>query len=216
MTDKLDIWNQVKRPPAEALKTIKGGRLTGMTDISPMWRYKKLTEVFGPCGDGWTYEIKRTWTENGPDGQVMAFAQVDLILSVYARGGGYEVHRIPGIGGSSLVAKESAGLRGSDEAYKMAVTDALSVAMKMLGVGADIYMGMWDGSKYKEDAAPTVKIDHKKKKEFAEQVRDCLQKGDEHGLKQLWAEWDTDEKVILWAMFNSQERSAMKSIGGDA
>ena len=47
-----------------------------------------------------------------------------------------------------LVEKEKAGLHFNDEAYKMAETDALSVAMKALGVGANIYSGMSDGSKY--------------------------------------------------------------------
>ncbi len=60
---------------------------------------------------------------------------------------------IPGIGGSMLVAKEQSGLHTSDEAYKMAITDALSVAMKMLGVAADIYAGLWDGAEYKTNEA---------------------------------------------------------------
>jgi hypothetical protein len=47
-----------------------------------------------------------------------------------------------------LVPLEAGGLYANDEAFKMAVTDALSVAMKMLGMGADIYAGLWDGSKY--------------------------------------------------------------------
>ena len=55
---------------------------------------------------------------------------------------------IPGTGGSHFITKEKAGLYTSDEAYKMATTDALSVAMKTLGVAADVYMGLWDGSKY--------------------------------------------------------------------
>ena len=46
---------------------------------------------------------------------------------------------IPGTGGSSLVAMERSGAYVSDEAYKMALTDALSVAMKSLGVAADVY-----------------------------------------------------------------------------
>ena len=41
----------------------------------------------------------------------------------------------------------------SDEAYKMAVTDALSVAFKAFGMAAEVYLGNWDGSKYK-DAPP--------------------------------------------------------------
>ena len=40
-----------------------------------------------------------------------------------------------------LVTKERDGLRTNDEGFKMATTDALSVAMKMLGVAADIYAG---------------------------------------------------------------------------
>ena len=42
--------------------------------------------------------------------------------------------------------KESRGMFFSDEARKMAYTDALSVAAKMIGVAADVYMG--HGSKY--------------------------------------------------------------------
>ena len=33
----------------------------------------------------------------------------------------------------------------------MALTDALSVAMKQLGVAAKIYEGLWDGSKYRDE-----------------------------------------------------------------
>ena len=32
----------------------------------------------------------------------------------------------------------------------MAVTDALSVALKSLGVASAVYEGLWDGSKYRE------------------------------------------------------------------
>ena len=45
---------------------------------------------------------------------------------------------MPGNGGSMLVENERPG-RTSDECYKMALTDAISVACKALGVGADVY-----------------------------------------------------------------------------
>ena len=35
----------------------------------------------------------------------------------------------------------------------MAVTDAFSTALKMIGVAADIYADKWDGSKYKDEPA---------------------------------------------------------------
>jgi hypothetical protein len=137
-------WNLVKTPPETALKQITGGRLKGMTDISPMWRIQVMTEVYGACGIGWTYEIKRTWQEPGAEGQIAAFCEVELLIkdkSEWSRG-------IPGLGGSMFVAQETRGLYTSDEAYKMALTDALSVAMKAIGVGADIYMGKQNESKY--------------------------------------------------------------------
>lgn len=150
------IWDAVKRPPESALKQIKGGRLTGMTDVNPQWRYRAMTEVFGPCGQGWKYEIARTWTDAGTEGQILAFAEIHL----WWNDGEQWQGPIPGIGGSMLVAKERDGLRTNDEAFKMATTDALSVAMKMLGVAADIYAGRWDGTKYKEEdvATPTIKM----------------------------------------------------------
>jgi hypothetical protein len=145
--EKLQLWNAVKRPPKEALKTIQAGRLKGMSDINPQWRLQIMTEMFGPVGIGWYYEVVSLWTEQGATGEVMAFAHIHL----YTKNGEAWSAPIAGIGGSALVAKESNGLRANDEAYKMATTDALSVAMKQLGIAADIYMGLWDGSKYKED-----------------------------------------------------------------
>ena len=60
---------------------------------------------------------------------------------------------IPGTGGSMFCANERNGPNCSDECYKMATTDALSVAAKALGVGADIYWQA-DSTKYTTDAAP--------------------------------------------------------------
>ena len=56
--NNLEIYNKVRQVPESAQKTIKGGRLKGMTDINPMWRIKTLTDLFGPCGIGWYYEVK--------------------------------------------------------------------------------------------------------------------------------------------------------------
>lgn len=142
--EKMKIWDAVKQPPKTALKQISAGRLKGKTDISPQWRYQVMTEQFGPCGVGWKYEIKRVWSEPTIEDQVFAFAEVNVFIKTED---GWS-DPIPGIGGSMAVAKENRGPYASDECFKMAVTDALSVALKMLGVAADIYAGLWDGSKY--------------------------------------------------------------------
>jgi hypothetical protein len=148
------VWEKLARPPASALKAIQAGRLKGKSDINPMWRIKAMTEVFGQCGDGWKFEIVRLWTEAGSDGQVFAFAHVNLFVrtSQFIEDKKWN-DPIPGIGGHYLIVKESSGLHANDEGYKMAITDALGTAMKMLGVAADVYMGLWDGSKYKDETA---------------------------------------------------------------
>jgi len=142
--NNMRYWEKVKAPPVSALKKISGGRMNGKTDISPMWRIQAMTELCGPCGEGWKYTIDKLWTEPGVSGEVMAFA----LVSVYFRTADGWSEGVQGIGGNMLIAKESAGLRSSDEAYKMAVTDALSVAFKSLGFAAEVYLGNFDGSKY--------------------------------------------------------------------
>jgi len=141
-----DTYRALSQPPKWALRQIQAGRLRGKTDINPQWRIQAMTETFGACGVGWRYEVANKWTEPGPDGQIFAFADVN----VYIRVNGEWSEPIPGTGGNMLVDKESKGLHANDEAYKMAVTDALSSALKMLGVAADIYAGAWDGSKYRK------------------------------------------------------------------
>ena len=144
--DNLKLWDKVAKPPKEALKEIKGGRLSGMTDIKPQWRYKAMTEQFGPCGVGWRYDITKQWTEPGSDEQIICYVNIELFFLH----DGVWSEAIPGTGGSMIVTKERAGLHTSDEGYKMALTDALSVAMSRIGVAAEIYMGNWTGSKYKD------------------------------------------------------------------
>ena len=144
----LDIWDKLRRPPKEALKTIKGGRLSGMSDVNPQWRIKAMTEQFGAIGFGWKYRIAERWNEH-LDNQVACFVKIELFYKV----GDVWSEPVEGLGGSMLLTMEKNGLYCSDEGYKMALTDALSVAMKQLGVAADIYAGLWDGSKYK-DAKP--------------------------------------------------------------
>ena len=151
-----ELWDALNRPPKSALKPIKAGRLKGMSDINPQWRYRALTEQFGPCGFGWKYEVNRLWLDPGANGEVIASAQISLYVKLDDKWS----EPIPGIGGSKLIAKESMGAHSNDEAYKMAITDALGVAAKMLGVAADVYMGLWDGSKYVDPgvkATPTQK-----------------------------------------------------------
>lgn len=154
----LDLYNRIREVPKEALKTIIAGRLKGMSDINPMWRIKKLTEEFGVCGFGWRYEILRMWAEKGGGDVISSFVHINL----YVKMNGEWSEAIQGVGGSSFVTNEKNGLYTSDECYKMALTDAISVACKALGIGADVYWDK-DTTKYnKIQPQPTPTIDNRK------------------------------------------------------
>lgn len=148
--ENMELWEKLKAPPSWAKKKITGGRLSGMTDIKPQWRYQVMTEVFGACGTGWAFNIEKLWTESGSDDQVFAFAQVCV---TYKEGEKWS-EPVQGVGGSMLVKKESKGPHQNDEAFKMAVTDAIGTALKMIGVGADIYAGHTSG-KYPTEQKPS-------------------------------------------------------------
>ena len=153
----LDLYEAIRNVPKEAQKTILGGRLKGMTDINPMWRIKTLTEQFGVCGVGWKYEIVNKWIET-----TMAKDEIaaNVEINLYVKIGDKWSEPIPGIGGSMLVAREKNGLYVDDECYKKALTDAISVACKALGMGADVY---WqnDRTKYTKPEQTDVKAEQK-------------------------------------------------------
>lgn len=62
--------------------------------------------------------------------------------------------------------------------------------------------------------AEIVKIDQKVKDAVVTQSREAIASGDDLKLKQIWSEFDTDQKVVLWGLFNSQERRTMKELMG--
>lgn len=132
--ENLELYNKLREVPKEAQKEITGGNLNGMTDINPMWRIKMLTQTFGVCGIGWKYVITKQWME-ACGNNVSCFCNIDLYIKV----GNEWSEPIPGTGGSHFADTVKSGLRISDECYKMALTDALSVSMKALGMGADVY-----------------------------------------------------------------------------
>ncbi len=141
----LFIFNKVRKVPNNALKQINAGRLKGMSDVNPVWRILAMTDTFGVCGVGWKYEITKQWTE-AYGNEIKGFCNINMYIKV----DGKWSDAIPGTGGASFVAMERNGAYVSDEVYKMALTDALSVAMKSIGVAADIYFskGADLGTKY--------------------------------------------------------------------
>lgn len=143
--ENLELYNKVRKVPQEAQKEITAGRLKGKTDINPMWRIKTLTEQFGICGLGWYTELIRKELTEGADGEVVATVEINLYVKVNNEWS----KPIYGIGGAMFISNEKNGKYNDDDAYKKAYTDAISVACKALGIGADVYYAK-DATKYDE------------------------------------------------------------------
>lgn len=140
--DNMDIYSKCSTAPDNALKKIQAGRLKGKSDINPMWRIKTLTEIFGPAGVGWYYTIEKQWLEPHANGEVAAFCNIAL----YYKTGDEWSKPVYGMGGSMFASNERNGVYVSDECFKMALTDAISVACKALGFAANVY---WEADRTK-------------------------------------------------------------------
>lgn len=139
----MSIWDRVCNTPPERTQKFQysaGGRQ--FNDVNPQWRLQVLTETFGPCGHGWGYEIMERWREKWGD---VECCYVMLRLWYFDKELKQTCFTGPQIGGTAVT-------YSPDECWKMSVTDALGKCAALLGVAADIYLGVFD-TKYRDKAA---------------------------------------------------------------
>lgn len=147
MSDNMRIWDALSKTDPKHTKSFsRAGGFKG-TATKPIWLTMRLTEKFGPCGHGWGMEK--------PEFQVVSAADEILVFCTVALWyvDGEKRGTVYGVGGDKVLAKRQSGSFASDEAFKASYTDALSNAMKQIGVAADIHMGLFDDSKYRDEVA---------------------------------------------------------------
>ena len=182
------FYHKFMETPKDAQKSFDNGRFSG-TDINPMWRIKILTEVFGPSGFGWwTQNVRYEFVEadltrpnanNVVKKEVAVFCELELVVKDPESG---EISQpIYGVGGNTFIAEGKYGPRSSDEAKKMAYTDALSIACKSLGIGHDIWYSN-DRTKYTmgNDTTTPPPAPEKKSTKKDEKVEDAPAAPAEH------------------------------------
>jgi hypothetical protein len=144
--DNLEFWNALKRTDPKATKPFqRPGGFRG-TQIDPAWRLQIMTEVFGPVGKGWGYE-QLEWT--------VAERMVFICCRVWYIDPqtGEKYFTGPQWGGTEMVRRNRDGTeRPDDECFKMSMTDAIGKCMLQVGLAADIYLGQFDDSKYREES----------------------------------------------------------------
>jgi len=194
---KTDLWDRLgKTDPKHTKPFQRSGGFKG-TSIKPIYSYRRMTEEFGPCGEGWGINEPTFQVVPGSDGEVLVYCTASIWY-------GNKEKVVFGVGGDKAVVKQSSGLRGDDEAFKKAFTDGITNALKMIGVGADVHMGMFDDDKYvnalKEDFAeqktavevPTLIV----KNEFMVECREAI------------ANYSDAEKLLTW--WNSADQKELR------
>ena len=128
MADNMCIYNAGRAIPQGAVKKITGGAYgkAGLSDINPQWRIEKMTEIFGPCGDGWTWEPLEVWINDG-----VCYAH---IIVQYLTNNGEYSKPIHGYGGTVM-----GRMSDDSDVYKSTITDAVSNALRYIGIGADVW-----------------------------------------------------------------------------
>lgn len=140
MTEKTALWDKLgKTDPKHTKDFTRGGGFRG-TAIKPMFSYRRMTEEFGPCGQGWGI--------GEPSFQVVIAGEETLVYCTVSIWYEKREQTVFGVGGDKVAGKNKYGVQTDDEAFKKAFTDAVTNALKLIGVGADVHMGMFDDSKY--------------------------------------------------------------------
>lgn len=154
------IWDQVyKTDPAHTKQaTVSGQKITS---ISGMAMIMRATEVFGPVGTGWGWEVaEERFDKGGPifdeskdkDGKVSRevigyeTGHTIKIRLWYMQDG--EQKEIYQYGCTPFMYRSKWGITTDTEAPKKSLTDAIKKALSMLGFSADIFLGMFDDRDY--------------------------------------------------------------------
>jgi len=147
------LWDSLGRTDPSHTKGFKrAGGFEG-TAIKPMWSFKRMTEQFGPVGLGWGVNEPSFQVVPGDNREVLVYCTVSVWYREAEAEGSQNVF---GVGGDKVVTyikpnekyNRPERWENDDEAFKKAYTDAIGNALKLIGVGADVHMGLFDDSKY--------------------------------------------------------------------
>jgi hypothetical protein len=143
----MELWDKLRRvDPVHSKPFTRAGGFKG-TAVKPSEQERLMTETFGPVGIGWGM-TKPEYHEVVAGQEILVYCTVGM----WYLHGGQKSDTFWGEGGDKIVTVRANGtVSVDDEARKKSLTDALGNAMKRIGMAADIHMGRWDDSKYREE-----------------------------------------------------------------
>lgn len=146
--NNLDLWEKVQKTDPQYTKKGKKGAYQ-FTSISPIYQFKKATEVFGIQGIGWGIVVgSEVFTEKEYGSTVILSYDATLFFNVDGERGEIPIHA------SEKASYQTQGdngyLKVDDEVRKKVVTNAKTKGLSELGFNADIFMGEFENPDYIE------------------------------------------------------------------
>lgn len=167
-TDNLSIWKQVQRTDPRFTKTLEGAGFQG-TSINSNYMFMRATEIFGPVGEGWGYEVvEEKFLDGKPltepvmennkqvalrylrdaDGSLFCEQNHSIKIQFWYRSKDGKCCYFESYGATPYRYQTQYGIKVDSEVIKKSLTDAIKKALSMLGFSSDVFMGMHDNPEY--------------------------------------------------------------------
>lgn len=178
MTDNLRHWTRFEDIDPKFTKPITGKAYKG-TSPNPQYVIKCLTEIFGPVGEGFGWEVlAEDFTHLGEE--VLHWCRISFWHTDRA-------NVFQAYGQTKALAKTSNGLKADEDAPKKSLTDAIIKAASHVGIAANIFLGRWDDQSHVEAVNAEYRAEERREKAAAapkpddsavQEAVDCFAKAD--------------------------------------
>lgn len=189
----LDLWEAHADIDPKYTKAITGKAYKG-TSPNPQYVIKCLTEMFGPVGQGFGWEVlSEAFTPLGDE--ILHWCRIRFWHTK-------REHYYEAYGQTKALMKTRNGMMSDEDAPKKSLTDAIIKAASQLGIAANIFLGRWDDQKYVAEVDKEYRQDEqatKPKSPTLEALLTNLAKQETHAAS---VEWKAKQKREIAALSN--------------
>lgn len=194
-SDNLKLWRNVMRTNPRYTKDLSGTGFEG-TSINGEYMIMRATEMFGPIGIGWGFDVIEDKMLPGAPmseaiyegnkfvgkklirdaaGNMITSLHHSLKISFWYIKEGVK-GSITSFGATDyMYMTAKSGIKVDGEAQKKSLTDAIKKSLSLLGFSADVWLGLYDDAAYKAESKLEFEIkDESQKADDSTRIREEL------------------------------------------
>jgi hypothetical protein len=196
MTNNLDLWERFADIDPKFTKPITGKPYKG-TSPNPQYIIRCLTEMFGPVGVGFGWEVtSEGFTPLGDE--VLHWCRIRFW---HGEGKGFDAY-----GQTKALMKTKSGFMSDEDAPKKSLTDAIVKAASQIGVGSNIFLGRWDDQKYVAEVNREYRDEERADKPDALDEMEAFGKECAAAIEAIAALQSAQDLFAYWTKLNANRR----------